>query len=119
MFFVFGDPVDFVYLSICLLYSLHWGNFLKPLLHDSRPYYDDITLAEHESGNCSGEFGNPSGHAFIAAMFIPTFLLLLREKKCKIFEDHTWLFNVFVSAWIGLLVGICFCRFYLGRHSVD
>lgn len=82
MFFVLNDPVDFVYLTMCFLYSLHWGNFLKPLFHHSRPYYDDITLAEtQDTGSCSIEYGNPSGHAYMAGLFIPLFLLTVRDKK--------------------------------------
>jgi membrane-associated phospholipid phosphatase len=119
MFFVVSDPVDFVYLTTILLVSFHWNNFLKPILHDSRPYYDDITLTEPESGNCAGEFGNPSAHALMAAAFIPSFILLMRDKKLGLFERNQWLFKLMVSVLIGMMLGICFCRFYLARHSVD
>lgn len=65
--FVFGDPIDFVYLTFCFLVNLHWANMLKPLFHHSRPYYDDLSLApEPEAHNCSGEFGSPSSHALMA-----------------------------------------------------
>ena len=82
MFYVFGNPTDFVYLTLCFLVNLHWANVLKPLYHHSRPYYDDLSLApEKEVGNCSGEFGSPSSHALMAGQFIPTILLFIRGRS--------------------------------------
>lgn len=82
LFYVFGNPIDFVYLTICLITGTHWSNFLKPLFRHSRPYYDDLKLApDQEIGNCSGEFGSPSGHALMAGQWIVTFLLFVHSRK--------------------------------------
>lgn len=117
MFYLFGNPVDFLYLAISFLVCLHWNNTLKPLLHHSRPYYDDLSLGEEpEMGGCSGEFGSPSSHSLLAAQFIPTFLLFMRGKK--LLESSLIRYSVYLVS-IPLMLMIFVCRFYLGRHSLD
>jgi len=115
-FYVFGNPVDLVNMSICLLYSLNWGNFLRHSHTTSQLSLRRYYHAQHDSGNGAGAFGKPSGHACIVAMFIPTFQLLLLVKMHDFFEEQKWLSIVFASAWIELLFGICFCLFYLAEN---
>ena len=62
-----GHNYDFNYLSLCILLCCHWSNVLKQTLRDSRPQFDDPALAYEDLGLCSGEFGNPSGHALHGA----------------------------------------------------
>jgi len=64
---VFGYATDYIYLMICFELNLHFLSLLKTVLHDSRPQFDEPSLAVVNAGVCAAEFGNPSGHTIIAA----------------------------------------------------
>ena len=98
----------------------HWINFLKSLIRHSRPQFDDPSLGlENESTQCSGEFGNPSGHSLMVTMIIPTMLDVVQSNNREWFRRHPCLSKLItLSAFIFILL-VCLCRLYLGRHSVD
>ena len=119
LFYIFGRPIDFTYLAMCYLVNMHWLNVLKPLLHHSRPQYDDVSLAEINRGDCAAEFGNPSGHALLASQFILTTVLFIREDRWQILVNNKILRYFFYSLTVAFFLGVCSCRLYLGRHTVD
>ena len=71
-----GKNYEFTYLTCIFFMTYHWNNFLKQGLQDSRPQFDDPSLAEENVGDCSGEFGNPSGHTLIMFSLPPTWFWL-------------------------------------------
>lgn len=120
VFFVTSHDYEFMYLQGTYFMTQHWINWLKTQIRASRPQFDDPTLTvENETEHCPGEFGNPSGHAILAAMFPTTCLLFAKSRKSAWFREHpilSKLVHAFVSIYIIL---VCFCRIYLGRHSID
>lgn len=115
---VFGYPNDYIFLMICFQLNLHFINFLKTAIHDSRPQFDDLSIGVSNSGSCAAEFGNPSGHAILAAHAFLQASLLYKEGLARRFPkmkvgliiDVLVVFNLFA---------ISMCRLYLGRHSLD
>ena len=41
---------------------------LKSLFQASRPFFDDLSLADLGIHDCSAEFGNPSAHSIMASL---------------------------------------------------
>jgi len=71
------------------------------------------------SAFCSGEFGNPSGHALLASQVALTYLLYYKDEAASWFKKNPIqgaLVHVLVFVYIA---GVCICRIYLGRHSLD
>jgi len=54
------------YLMSCFFVGLFFCYSLKPIYHESRPFFDDITLGDMNIKDCSAEFGNPSAHSIMA-----------------------------------------------------
>ena len=70
-YYVLDYNYEFAFHSITFLGNQHWINWLKTQIRHSRPQFDEPSLGiSNESKQCSGEFGNPSGHALLSAMFI-------------------------------------------------
>ena len=70
-FLIFGGEYVFTYMTCAFFMNQHWINFLKTAIGHSRPQFDDPTLGVvNESEQCSGEFGNPSGHSLMASCVI-------------------------------------------------
>jgi membrane-associated phospholipid phosphatase len=64
IFFAIGLHYEFAFLTMAFCANVHIIAFLKTLLQHSRPQFDDPTIGVvSNSSICSGEFGNPSGHA--------------------------------------------------------
>jgi len=75
-FYAFGYTNDFSYLITASCINFHWSNWFKTILQDSRPQFDNPALAVANSGDCAGEYGNPSGHSLTASQFCLTMYLL-------------------------------------------
>lgn len=117
---LFDNIYDFCYLTSSLFMSGFWVNFLKVWFQDSRPQFDDPQIAETNQGICAGEFGNPSGHALLSSNFCITVLLFYSERFQSKLSQSCGLRKFFFHSTIYLFVsGVCLCRLYLGRHSID
>jgi membrane-associated phospholipid phosphatase len=103
---------------ICFELNLHFLSLLKTVFHDSRPQFDEPSLAVINAGVCAAEFGNPSGHTIIAAHFFLQTSLYFKEKLCKKFPKVRVALIIDVTVYFNL-AGIALCRFYLGRHTID
>lgn len=107
------------YLLQTMLIGAYFCLSLKVFFISSRPFFDDISLADLGIKDCSAEFGNPSAHSLLACLTIPVFLWLMQE----VFEEK---FNSCRSmkylsdfiAWT-FAFSICYSRIYVGRHSID
>ena len=72
---VYGLSYDYKFFAMGFAGAMHWINWLKLQFHHSRPQFDDPRLGIiNESAYCSGEFGNPSGHALMASECVLTCL---------------------------------------------
>ena len=58
------------YLSFSIVVTIVMMFFLKPMFGHSRPFLDDISLADTSYLDCPGEFGSPSGHALNTTSFL-------------------------------------------------
>ena len=112
-----------LYLLNYLLQTMLIGAFfcysLKSLFVESRPFFDDIRLADIGIKDCSSEFGSPSAHSLLACCAIPIFLWQMQEvfseqlSRLKLLKHLTTF-----MAWF-FIVSICYSRVYVGRHSFD
>ena len=120
IFYLSGHEYEFTYLIGTYFTTQYWICWLKTQIRASRPQFDEPSLGvENESQQCSGEFGNPSGHALLVTMFIPTCLHLAQVRQATWFQRHTilaWIIKIVAYIFIFL---VCFCRLYLGRHGLD
>ena len=112
-----GYYKDYLYLMTAFIAGTHWSNFLKPMLHHSRPQFDDPVLGEINVGDCAGEFGNPSGHSLLVSQFLLTFWWLYRKRLTGYFSPKYIMFTDLLV--VMQIFTMCLCRLYLGRHSLD
>lgn len=92
-----------------LMGGLFFMVVLKQAFQESRPFWYNPNISIFE-WFCPTDFGNPSGHSFIAfAMYEPLISDFVGTGKKKI--------NLFIWAIIAVLVVIS--RMYLGAHSFD
>jgi membrane-associated phospholipid phosphatase len=92
-----------------LMIGLYFMVVLKQAFQESRPfwYHTSINIIEWF---CPTDFGNPSGHSFIAfSMYEPLLSDFIGTGKRKVF--------LFIWAVVGVLVMIS--RMFLGAHSLD
>lgn len=71
------------YLSISLVVTTVMMFFLKPLFGHSRPFLDDISIADTYYLDCPGEFGSPSGHALNTTAFLLVLMWFYFEKYAE------------------------------------
>ena len=115
IFFIMPLNKVFTYISVYLL-SLYWDNILKIIYNNPRPYWIDQSLFIQ----CSGGYGNPSGHSLGSCA---SYLAL-----CHLFTEYKW-FKENTTGIITrcLLFGltlififtIMLSRLFLGVHSID
>ena len=117
--FAMNKNYDFIFLVLCLALNLHWNNTLKMGIHDSRPQFDDPSIATINAGTCAGEFGNPSGHALITSQYFTSGLLFCLTEYKSFFESNRVLKNSLKVFCVIFTLGVLLCRIYLGRHSID
>lgn len=98
--FAFGFWQDYIYLMSAFFLNTHWSNFLKSVLHHSRPQFEDPTLGEENHGVCAGEFGNPSGHTVLAAQFLLNFWWLYRERIQNTLGNKIYLTFGDIFIWV-------------------
>mmetsp|Transcript_33348 Transcript_33348/g.44865 ORF Transcript_33348/g.44865 Transcript_33348/m.44865 type:complete len:142 (+) Transcript_33348:286-711(+) len=115
----FGYADDFCYLIVAYGLNFQWSSMLKQGLRDSRPQFDDPSLAVVNAGDCAGEFGNPSGHSLTAAQFCLTMYLFYKDKNRRFLLQNKWIDDIIKCSIFLYICAVSFCRFYLGRHSVD
>ena len=113
-----GFAKDYIYLMICFNLNLHFLSLLKTVYHDSRPQFDEPSLAVMNEGVCAAEFGNPSGHTILAAHFFVQASLYYKESLTKRFPKVPVGFLIDFTVYFNL-AAIAFCRLYLGRHTLD
>ena len=96
------------FMVMCYLWTSFHMYALKSLFHGSRPYLEDISLADSTiMETCSAEFGSPSGHSILATQgFLQVFWYFSKSKK-GLFMVLLW------------TLGIQYSRVYLGRHTFD
>ena len=120
IFFAIGLHYEFAFLTMAFCANAHIISFLKTFLQHSRPQFDDPTIGVvSNSSICSGEFGNPSGHAMMTTQHQLTALFFFRqvyEEWLKKNKFATFMLELIVFVYIS---GVCFCRLYLGRHGLD
>jgi len=89
-------------------------------MNDPRPYFVDSTIKGWE---CYADFGNPSGHATSVWMFYGIILIeVYREIKSRYSSKTVVLLItkvVCLAVFMFLLIGIVFCRIFLGVHSLN
>jgi membrane-associated phospholipid phosphatase len=94
----------------------------KTYFHASRPYFDDITLLDTKlvESSCSGEFGNPSGHAIACAQCaLSLYFYFTNYKYEDYFEKHKGV-KYIICFLVITCVFICnYSRVYSGRHTFD
>ncbi len=117
---VTGRTKDFIFGLMGLIFTLHFISWLKLQIRHSRPAFDDPSLGmQNASQFCSGEFGNPSGHALHSSQVAMTYLFYYKNEASGWFKANPvkgFLAHVLVFVYI---LGVCVCRIYLGRHSFD
>jgi membrane-associated phospholipid phosphatase len=92
-----------------LMIGLYFMVVLKQAFQESRPFWFNTNIKILE-WFCPTDFGNPSGHSFIAfAMYEPLLSDFLGTGKQRLY--------LFVWGFIAVLVVIS--RMYLGAHSFD
>ena len=106
--------------------TLYLCLFLKNLYQNSRPFWVEGEIAAwgFEIG-----FGNPSGHAMLAAILIPcTWWIVIISHASRAQRDREqYIYNILFMClkWVGggmalaLIPLIMFSRMYLGAHSLD
>ena len=78
---VTGRTKDFIFGVMGLIFTLHFISWLKLQIRHSRPAFDDPTLGmQNASQFCSGEFGNPSGHALHSSQVAMTYLFYYKNE---------------------------------------
>ena len=113
--FMLGLVDAFKYLSITFGMALHWVTWLKMQLCHSRPQFDDPSIGiVNASSFCSGEFGNPSGHSLLTSFYLFTLLFYFQPFKKNACANRL----LWAVAYL-YVACVCFCRLYLGRHSLD
>mmetsp|Transcript_18013 Transcript_18013/g.24150 ORF Transcript_18013/g.24150 Transcript_18013/m.24150 type:complete len:226 (+) Transcript_18013:212-889(+) len=119
-FFATGNRRAFIFTSSTYTVTIYFLSWLKLQFHSSRPQFDDPTLGiVNGSVFCSGEFGNPSGHALCASGFTLTLLSFWQADHPEWFKKNpgkSLAIKVFIWTYICC---VCACRIYLGRHSFD
>ena len=83
--FGLGRTYDYVYLTTVFFVTYHWSHFFKSALRDSRPQFDDPSLANSNVGDCAGEFGNPSGHSLVISGYFLVYVLFYKEVFAEFF----------------------------------
>ena len=92
-----------------LMIGLYFMVILKQAFQESRPFWYNINIDIIE-WFCPVDFGNPSGHSFIAfAMYEPLLSDFVGTGKKK----------VFLIIWVVVAVLVIISRMYLGAHSLD
>lgn len=83
------------FMVLCFMWTSFHMFALKSLFHGSRPYLDDISLADSTiMETCSAEFGSPSGHSILATQgFLQVFWYFSKSKKgfCGLM---LWIFGI-------------------------
>jgi len=92
---------------------------LKPIYHESRPFFDDITLGDMNIKDCSAEFGNPSAHSILAGQ-IPLVLMWYYLDTYKDYFNKNKMLKNFLRVFVWtFIIGVIYSRVYVGRHSFD
>ena len=93
----------------------------KTYFHASRPYFDDIALADTNLvESCSGEFGNPSGHAIVSAQCgLALYFYFTNYKFEEYFEKNKALKYFIGFIVISSIFVLMYSRVYSGRHTFD
>lgn len=107
------------YFFITLILSLVLMMILKPLFMHTRPLFDDPSLADQSYKDCSGEFGMPSGHALNFTTYLLVIMWYYLDVYKHYFNARTILKSLIKTAVVILILGCCYSRVYLGRHSID
>ena len=84
---------------------------LKCLYHEARPFF----MADYKPTSCRFEYGNPSGHSFIATgLFLPLWYLACRQYKVsKCYRLLSLVALIFVILVLGA------SRIYNGVHTYN
>lgn len=91
----------------------------KSIFRQSRPLFDDISLADTDLKDCATEFGSPSGHTQLSICNVFLILRYLTELHSVYFDANPlkrsalWLFSCIYLSVIG------YSRIYNGRHTLD
>lgn len=94
-------------------------NTLKPLFQGSRPFFDDISLADMSINDCSAEFGNPSAHSILACHCIFTWLWFLYDFYPEYFRRNKMVMTALNWFTYSFIAGVMYSRVYVGRHTFD
>jgi len=104
---------SFAYL---MTYSLaaYLTNVLKNIYNNPRPYWvsSNIIIVE-----CSGGYGNPSGHAFSSASVYLALWSITSDNE--FFKNRSWLKRAYLVVILGFVSLIIYSRFYLGVHAIN
>lgn len=112
-----GRQMYWIFL-ISILYAVQ--NITKLAYTEARPFWDDPSVFQ---GDCSGEFGNPSGHTMTAAML--SFGVAgelassnyLKQLKFKLHPVYWFIiFSPFAAVYT---VAMAFARMILGAHAIN
>ena len=107
------------YFSLTFVMSQGLSNILKGVYHSSRPFFDNILLADTDMRDCAAEFGNPSGHSLNAVGVCLTILWFYHDLYKDFFKKHNilWFLSYMFIAFF--IASVIYSRIYTGRHSID
>ena len=93
--------------------------FFKNLFHQARPFWAYEAIKAYD---CSTAFGNPSGHAFCVAYFVP--YMFFRFFNRKLNTDDKSLLKTFALGFMAFfgfscIVFMCYSRVILGMHAIN
>ena len=105
-----------VYLIFLFTITLAVMNITKMAYHEARPFWENSTLF---AGDCSSEYGNPSGHSMTSAVFAIAMILEAAEAV-----KGTIVLRVGLGVLTGLVMTAYFIllgwsRMILGVHSIN